>query len=412
MSNLSCFTGGMRAYHGGDYADAARLLGPMASRPDLPGRMARYYCAMAHRALGIELIGSADFVQAKHHLREAVALVGKRADLAEYLLTAYAGAGDYDRCASQAELLSSQCPDDVAPRVAMAQAQWRCGHREEAVMTLTRALRELGDDAGLHTSLALFYAGQEQFDLARDHLRRAVECDCTSVAAHRCLGLVESARGAFVDATRAFGRALALDPSNLSLAYELCQASGAAGRAGTPVTVPLPEPTVCASTSQVQRLAEYVAGEPDFVEAFLALPASASDRELFGVLLTVLQVALGAHADYADLHYLAGVTLVRLGDDEAARGHFYDAVRINPRYVKALLAVAELEARQDAAERAVAHLQRALAAGADYPDVHARLGELLKQLGMVALAKEHFHRALELNRRYHRAAVGLASVAA
>jgi len=412
MSKLNAFVEGMRAYHAGDYEQAVRLLGEVMRQRGLPARMGRYYCGMAHRALGVELVAARQYAEAREHLRQAVRLVGHRADLAEYLLAVYAGLGDFDRCASQAQVLSNAQPDDVQPRINAAQAQWRAGRREEAVMTLTRALRELGDHAALHINLGLFCCARGELDAAREHFEQAVQCDCSSADAYRYLGLAESARGEFAAAARAFQRALAIDPNNLMLMYQLFLAADAVGREGTPMVLAIPEPVRCDSPSEIRRLAEYVISEPDFIRAFLDLPVSDADEDLFGVVLAVLHAALSAHPDYADLHYLAGLTLERLGRTEPARDRLFRAVEINPAYCKALIALADLEAGRGAAAQAVSCLQRAIACGADYPDVHVRLGELLEKVGMDSLAREHFLRALRINRTYDRAARALASRAA
>ena len=48
------YTQGMLQYRRGRYWQAVRLLGPLADQPGPLGQMARYYGAMAHRALGLE----------------------------------------------------------------------------------------------------------------------------------------------------------------------------------------------------------------------------------------------------------------------------------------------------------------------------------------------------------------------
>ncbi len=420
MGEPAYFTEGMRAYRRGDYPAAVEALGALADRGDLPGKLARYYCAMGHRAMGIECLESGEFSAAAEHLRHAVALIGNKAELVEYLLAVYAKTAQYERYAASAEVLSELKRDDVSARVRLAQAQWRTGRRPLAVMTLSSALRELGDKAELHLNLGLFYAADEQFDPAARHLRRAVECDCTSVAAHRYLGLLESARGEFSLAARAFQRACALAPHDLMLTYQLCLSADAAAKTNHPMTLAMPEfnpsraetDTSAQQARPIRQLAEYAAGEPDFVETFLALPPGDADEELFGVILSVLQTALTYHADYADLHYYAGVASARLGKFEQARQYAAGAVRINPRYTKALIHLGEMDARLGAVDEAIANFQRAVLAGADFPDIHARLGDLMKQRGMNAPAREHYTRALELKPHYQRASDGMASLAA
>ncbi len=420
MGNLNNFTEGMRAYHNGDYPAAVDILSAITGRGDLSGKLARYYCAMGHRAMGIEYLEAGEFSASAEHLRKAVALIGNKAELAEYLLILYAKTTQYERYADMTEVLSELKRDDVSARVRLAQAQWRTGRRPLAIMTLTGALREFGDKSELHLNLGLFYAAKEEFDTAAKHLRLAVECDCTSVAAHRHLGLIESVRGKFYRAAQSFQRACALAPQNLLLTYQLCLAADAAEKTNHPMTPAIPEfnpartdqDTSDAQIKPIRQLAEYVASEPDFIETFLALPPSDADEELFGVVLSVLQTALKYHADYADLHYHAGVASWRLGRPDQAREYIAEAVRINPRYTKALIHLAEIDAQHGEIDKAIANLQRAVLAGADFPDIHARLGDLMKQRGMNTPARKHYTRALELKPHYPRAADGMDSLAA
>ena len=420
MGNLTNFTEGMRAYRSGDYPAAVDILNTMTGREDLRGKLARYYCAMAHREMGIEYLEAGEFSASAGHLRKAVALIGNKAELAEYLLILYARTTQYDRYTDVAEVLSELKRDDVSARVRLAQAQWHTGRRPLAIMTLKSALREFGDKSELHLNLGLFYASREEFDTAAKHLRKAVECDCTSVAAHRHLGLIESARGKFYLATKSFQRACDLAPRNLLLTYQLCLAADAAKKTNHPMTLAMPEFNPArtdqdisdAQVKPIRQLAEYVSSEPDFIETFLALPPSDTDEELFGLVLSILQTALEYHADYADLHYYAGVASWRLGRSEQAREYTAEAVRINPRYTKALIHLSEIDTHQGEIDEAIANLQRAVLAGADFPDIHARLGDLMKQRGMNVPARKHYTRALELKPHYPRATDGMDSLAA
>ncbi len=412
MTRPTCFAEGIRAYRAGQYARAIRALRPLAERKDLPGRLARHYSALSHRALGLEHLAGRRFAAAAEHFRGAMDLVGQRADLAEYLLASYAATGEHERCAIAGEALVESRPAAVAPRVYLAQAQWRSGHRAAAYMTLTQALRRLGDHAELHLNLGVLYAAEEKYEPARHHLAQAIECDSTCARAHRYLGLVEVARGQHGDAARALQRAWALDPGDLLVAYQLSLAAAAAAGAGRSVTVALPGRPRPPADSQIRQLAEYAAGDPAFVQAFLDLPPSQADEELLGVLLAVLRTALSAHPGYADLHYYTAVALRRAGDAASARNHLRRALRINPDYARALLELGALCASTGDRQRAVAYLRRAVGAGADWPDVHLRLGDLLAADGQVDSARGHYEKALGLNGRYAPAAERLASLAA
>jgi tetratricopeptide (TPR) repeat protein len=279
-------------------------------------------------------------------------------------------------------------------------------------MTLLEAVRKLGDHAQLHMNLGLLYSAMDQLEPARKHLLKAVECDCTSSPAWKYLALVESARKDFYHARQAFHRACMLDPADLVLAYQLSLAADAAGKAGFPAVITLPEFARPAVNSQIRQLAEYVASEPDFVEACIALPPSAADNQLFDMLVCVLRTALAYHPNYADLHYLLSVSLERLGQIEPARHEAAAAVEVNGRYAKAMVQLASLESQLDRRMEAIAHYRQALAIGAEWPDVHVALGRLLHQTGMTASAGEHYRRALALNTNYKQAQEALAALAA
>ncbi len=418
MREVKLFSEGMDSYRRGDYASAIETLGRLVEQDDLPGKLSRYYCAMSHKGIALKHLKEGRFSQAAEHLHQAIALIGNKADLVEYLLITYASTGQYEQYVRKAEVLSRMRSDDVSVRVRLAGAQWRMGKRVEAVMTLTEALRKFGNHVELHLNIGLFYSAEEKFDLAARHLYEAVRCDCTCVEAYRYLGLVESARGNFHLAAQAFQRAYSLAPTDLVLAYHLSLSADAAARIGRPVVLSIPEmtPSIASLAEPAGRpmhqLAQYVAAEPDFVETILTLPESQADDELFTVVVKVLETALRYHPDYADLHYYAGVALDRLGKIDDAITHLRRAVEINPRYVKALVHLAELFTLRGDTDEAIEKLERAIDSGADYPDVHVRLARLMSKSGMKEQAREHYMRALELNHNYREAADEAASLAA
>jgi tetratricopeptide (TPR) repeat protein len=181
---------------------------------------------------------------------------------------------------------------------------------------------------------------------------------------------------------------------------------------GRAFSIPVPEPVRLSGSSQIRQLADYAVSEPGFIEAFLALPESPADEELFTVVMSILRTALGVHPDYADLHYFASVALWRLNDVEGAILHARRAVQINPAYARALVHLAELEAAGGDVAAAVEHLRRAVQAGADWADVHLRLGDWLRESGDRADSARHYRRALELNRNLERASAALVALAA
>jgi tetratricopeptide (TPR) repeat protein len=317
-----------------------------------------------------------------------------------------------DECLRQTDKALAGGPDDARAWLRHGQAQWRAGQRDEAQMTLRRALRRLGDHVDLHNQMGLFLAAQGRWADARDAFERAVQADCSRARAHEHLGLAAAATGDCRTALRSLQRAYELRPHDMVLAHRLALAAKAVTQDGESVVIRLPEPAARPAASQMAYLARYVTAEGDFVDAFLALPTSAVDGELFGVLEAALQTALAEHGDYADLHLRASAVLDRMGRSAEAMAHARTAVQINGRYVRARLHLGRLcaEARLD--EEAIEHLEQAVAAGADWADVHCAAADLLARRGWTAEARRHLERALQLNPRYGRAAEAIAALAA
>jgi len=403
---------GVELYRGGNHAQAVAALKPLLSRSDLVGQMAKFYSGMAHRATGMEALRRGEFDRAERHLKLAVEAVGRDADLAAYLASIHAHTGRQELCLKETEnALTEQCKR-TSPWRRLAQAQWRAGRRPEAYMTLHHALRRLGGKVELHLQLGLFHAAEEHFAEARACFTQAAEADCTSADAHYYLGLAAAAQGDVTSAARSLQRAFGLRPNDLVLAYQLALAARAAGQDSIQVALPAPEPILATSGSEVRQLAEYVAAEPDFVGAFLALPETQADTELFNLLVGVLRTALAAHPRRADLHLHLSRALDRVGQTKPAVHHAGKATEINPRYVHAFVQLARLHAKADRPAEALQAAQRAIASGGDWPDVHFLAAELLRRCNATHEAARHLRRALQLNPDYTPAAEALTSLAA
>ncbi len=75
--------------------------------------------------------------------------------------------------------------------------------------------------------------------------------------------------------------------------------------------------------------------------------------------LKSLSPLLERKVGFADLHYMVGVLLERQGDTEAARNRLRDAIRLNPSYTEALLALASLYEQDGDFERSRKFTERA-----------------------------------------------------
>jgi tetratricopeptide (TPR) repeat protein len=408
---ISQYTQGMLRYRRGDYKSAAQLLGSLKDRPGPLGRMAVYYAAMANRALGIESMRTCDFAQAERHLSAAVRGIGSRANLTTYLAACYARCQRFERCAAEMEKTAESNGGPVEWRK-LAQAQWRAGMKARALMSLHKATRLFGDDPQLQLQLGLFYAAEERYDEAFTRISSAVQNDCDNATAHYYLGLTAAAQGDCQQALRCFQRSFDLEPDNLLVARQLSMAANAVHQSGLRFVLRLPEPPSEQESTPARQLARYVTQDSELSEALLRLPESEIDNDLFGVLANVLAIALEDHGGYADLHYYASRTHERLGDIGQASDHARAALKINPKYVRARMQMADLCERTSQTDQAAEHITRAIEYGADWPDVHLHAADLLTKCRRTQHAKRHLLRALELKPDYTRAHEALASLAA
>jgi len=404
---------GLQLYCSGRAREAVGLLEELSDHGDLAGRLGRYYRGLSHRCLGVEALQAGRFDEAEAQFRAAITCIGRRADLTEYLCGIYARGGRFERCANELDRAVGQDSQCAETWRRLAQAQWQAGRREQAFMTLSQAVRRLGDRGVLLMQLGLFHAAEERFDEAVECLAQAARADCTRPETHTYLALAAAGAGDILQAVRSFQRAWALRPDDMTVALELAMAARAADQSGRGVVVRPPQSLQSpVADSHIRQLAAYVQSEPDFIDAFLALPTSGADRDLFRLLACVLRTALAEHPDYADLHHRASGVMLRLGRHEQAMDHAKRAVEINPRYVHALVHLARLCEKAGRRAEAVAHVEQAIRHGADWPDVHCLAGDLLARNAAPALARRHFIRAMELQTDYPRARRGLAALAA
>jgi tetratricopeptide (TPR) repeat protein len=95
--------------------------------------------------------------------------------------------------------------------------------------------------------------------------------------------------------------------------------------------------------------------------------------------------------------------LERLGRREDAITQNEQAVRIDPKFTRALIELGQLYHATDRNEDATSRLEQAVAAGADYADVHFLLGNLYRDCGQLNRARNAYRRALTINERYEAA---------
>lgn len=137
-----------------------------------------------------------------------------------------------------------------------------------------------------------------------------------------------------------------------------------------------------------------------------------------------LEKLLPAFHEWADIHYMLGVSYERRGDLDSASHCLEEALRINPRYAEALLALSTVYEAQGGFDRARALAERAGDAFKPSPDgerldpttrgklanLHAALGDAYRDVGELPEAIDAYTRALDRCPDFHDIRVRLSAV--
>ncbi|MBN2561818.1 MAG: tetratricopeptide repeat protein [Phycisphaerae bacterium] len=406
------YQAGIAAFEQGRYAEAIRLLSSIADHRSLSGTLGRFYLSQAHMHLGISELRLGRHASAARHLTAAREINPGSVDLSRYLLACHVGRGRFDLAVVELEKAQDQGRGDDATPIRLAHALARDGQHDRAIETLEDAIREEHQRADLFFQLGLLRAAAAELDEAVNALNDAARLAPFDASIQQHLGLALAARGDAAQAVRHLAIAQELRPHDAYVALLFTLAVEATQARGPGLSVdPTPVKTAPVDGAAVRALGDLIAEDPDFVEAFLSLPESDVDPEVFALLAAILEAALERHPDFADLHYHCSRVYARLGRTESAIMEADRAVEINPRYVRALIQLGRLHAQTDRSAEAIDRLRAAIDSGGDYPDVHLMLGELYSAGGEPEQARTEYRRALELNADYSRAQSALKELA-
>ncbi len=405
---------GMAAFNRGDFMTAAERLESVTRGPDLRRKLARFYAAQARYRHGVDLLNRGDYHRATEQLEASAALVPGPLSLSRYLVACYVGQGDYARAAETLEDLSGRDPDDVGVSVRLALAHWKSYRADKALEVLERAVNRHPGEPTLHRLRGTILAAMDRYDQARDDFEVAVEAHPNSVESRQRLAWCCAALGDHTAALGHLHRAATLRPSDPLLVKQLALAAQAVSEQGgrADLSVDLPVASLSRDDASIEQLSELVAGDPDFVEAFLALPPADVEHEVLTLLAVTLERAVQRHPSYPDLHYHGSRVYERLGLREAALAASKRAIEINPRYVHAMVHMGRLFESTDRRAEAIERLEAALEAGAADPNVYYVLGNLHRAEGHLDRARRSYEQALDLDAGFGDARRALETLAA
>jgi len=154
----------------------------------------------------------------------------------------------------------------------------------------------------------------------------------------------------------------------------------------------------------IEPLRRLLSHNPGNVPALLALGLCYLGSGRAEMAVSVDRQALELGPDDPLVHFNLANALAALGETEPdklleARGHYEEALTLNPRFADAYLNYASLLERGGSDADALVWLRRARSAGVRDPDVETRIAVLELKKGNVEPAKEAFRRALELHPR-------------
>lgn len=334
--------------------------------------------------------------------------------LAALLASCYRAAGQPEQAAALLQESIRAKPSEGAARIRHALALWSDGSRDGAIRALRDAIRHDPERAELHFQLGTLLTAIDCFEEAELRFTQALNIDRSHIEAAINLAMCCGLRGAPSESVQHLRRAQAMHPSNPRIGLMLTEAMKAVRQQGLAVPAParMFEEEDLQDRASIEELSHIIEHDPDFVDAFLAIPIGEVDETVFSMLLRTIEAALERQPEHAELHFHCGRLLERLGRRDAAIRENERAVEIEPAFTRALIELARLYANTDRRQDAASRLEQAIEAGAEYADVYYMLGNLYRDLGRRRQARDAFARALSINKRYGAARDALAALTA
>ncbi|MCB9851224.1 MAG: tetratricopeptide repeat protein [Phycisphaerales bacterium] len=383
-------------------------------RGDAADLVRRYYQSQRRLRKGLCLLNAGVFEAAVLELADASRINPSSADLSTQLVSALAGAGRFADASEIAADYSTRRPTDIEGIIRLALTQWKANATTDAVSTLRSAVADNIDNAELHFQLGTMLMALDQDDEAHLRFVQAVAIDKQHADALNALGLSFAARGDINEALRHLQRAQRCRPHDANIAMMLARAAKAARDAGIDVTlsVDMPDSEQIATAGAIEHLGKLIERDPDFIDACLGLDPAEVDDTAFELFAKTLHHAIERNPHRAALRVQRSRVLERLGRCDEAIAEAEHALSIDPRYVNALILLAELYRQTDRFADARHRLEEAVLKGAEYADLYYLLGNLYRDDGELRRARWAYEKALRINGGFVAAKEALAALAA
>ncbi|MCH7995570.1 MAG: tetratricopeptide repeat protein [Planctomycetes bacterium] len=378
----------------------------------LVGLVQRHFQSSRDVRLGICLLNAGAYDQAAAAFAAAACLDASGMSLPSYLAACHVGRGKFDAAAGEFRRASENAPHRADPSIREALALQSIGRKDDAVVVLRRGIAVNSENAELHFQLGVLLAAEDDHEEAELRFTQAINLDRNHTEAHVTLGMCCGVRGAPDEALEHLRQAQSRRPRDARIGMLLAHAAKAARQQGHTVgfCASMPDDEPEQDALGMAELSQVIEEDADFVDAFLSIRLDDVQEGLFGVLLGTIRVALERQPEHAELHFHCGRVLDRLGRRTDAIDANEEAVRLNPRFTRALIELAKLYQATDRRIDAATRLEQAVAAGAEYADVYFMLGNLYRDRGDFDQARGAYGDALRINSEYVAAQEALATL--
>ncbi len=358
-----------------------------------------------HRQLADAYLQAGQFGKAVASLETADRLAPEQPETLLKLGLSRLAAKDKKKAVQDLEAAYQADPDSNNIAQALAAVQLGLGNARRAEEVLTKMAQRQPDNATVANMLGATYVQLEKPDSARQWYAKALAIQGDFRPAIINLAHLDLRENRVDDARRALQGLLSKEPENPRLLYELANLEKQAGSLDSAIRL-------LEKAHEIDREANYVAirlidlfieaGTPERAleiasEMRRRQPENLLAHQAVGKVQVVLGNSLAARAAFKNAVKLAGFDAEALyqiaqlqlqgGIEDEARWSLQKAVKGDPEFLPALLALAEMEIRMNKLDSAAELIDQLAAQAADHPAVKPLRGDL-------ALRKKEFSKAV------------------
>jgi len=285
---------------------------------------------------------------------------------------------------------------------------------QEATQVYQQAARLDGDNARIFSGLGYLEARQGNYKAAAWAYRRAINLNPNNAEFYYALGHTLAKIQDYSAATTAYYRSTELDPKKvpayLGLGAVLLRQNDRAGAIAIyekllEIEPNHPEANAIIGSLLVQQgnypraiahLEKTIKLTPETTAAWLDLTTAYQQQGKFPFALKTIETFLQRYPNHSRGYYQKGKLLQQYGEINAAASAYKQAINLDSKSVEALIALGEVQLKQEQYSDAVNTYQRLKQFVPDNPAIYYNLGLALKGRDRVSEARKAFQTAYQL----------------